>query len=163
METVSNSTLTATTDASSISPWLILMVVGCVLIAVKAVLSLITQLVIIFVLTAAVFYLVQLWREPSTFADCLQKLTSACTTSLNVISNGKFDTMSNWTTEGHCAPNWDASIDEKAIVDTENWECIGLMYNDWRRALDNTVRPIWRHKTQNRIFVAYSLSHLPEH
>ncbi len=50
MDLVSNTTLTATTDANSISPWLILTAVGVVLIVVKAMLSLITQLVIIFVL-----------------------------------------------------------------------------------------------------------------
>lgn len=50
MDPVSNATLTATTDVSSISPWLILTVVGVALIVVKAMLSLITQLVIIFVL-----------------------------------------------------------------------------------------------------------------
>lgn len=88
METVTNTTLLPIIDANSTSPWLILTVVGCVLIAVKALLSLITQLVIIFVLSAVALYLIKSWTEPSTFADCLRRLTSACTTSLSVISNG---------------------------------------------------------------------------
>ena len=164
MDHLTNTTLTETTDVSSISPWLILTVVGAVLIALKAMLSLIIQLVIIFVLTAVGFYLVESWKGPSTFADCLRKLTFACTTSLNVISNGKFNNTTthldhesrNFDMGGDRMINNDDGCGNTIILDYEGWTCIGL-----RVAQNNVLLPVWKHVESCVIFDSRSLFDLP--